>query len=88
MCVTLQYGSIDNLRDAAFDAWMYDPKADQDNRFTTLAAASVRRYYHSVALLLPDGSVMTSGNEYGEAGLAPSYDEALFDISGLNAAAQ
>ena len=37
---------------------MYDPGTDT---WRTLATASVTRMYHSVALLLPDGRVVTAG---------------------------
>eukprot|EP00879_Flechtneria_rotunda_P011822 GHRR01012349.1.p1 GENE.GHRR01012349.1~~GHRR01012349.1.p1 ORF type:complete len:390 (+),score=85.85 GHRR01012349.1:976-2145(+) len=59
-------GVIANLRDAALDAWLYDPKAAAGSRFTVLAAASLKRYYHSIALLLPDASILVAGSEYGE----------------------
>jgi hypothetical protein len=45
---------------ATNEAEIYDPAADT---WTTLATASVKRMYHSTALLLPDGRVVTaSGN--------------------------
>ena len=37
---------------------LWDPATE---RFTTLASQSVGRFYHSAALLLPDGRVMSSG---------------------------
>jgi len=43
----------------------YDPLT---GTWSTLAAASVPRVYHSVALLLPDGRVWTAGSDYGAAG--------------------
>jgi hypothetical protein len=39
-------------------AEMWDPVTE---RWTTLASQTVGRFYHSVALLLPDGRVMSSG---------------------------
>lgn len=41
-----------------FEAEIYDPAM---NTWTSTAAASVPRLYHSVALLLPDGRVVTAG---------------------------
>jgi Domain of unknown function (DUF1929)/Concanavalin A-like lectin/glucanases superfamily/Galactose oxidase, central domain len=43
---------------ATNEAEVYDPGTDT---WQTLAAASVTRMYHSVALLLPDGRVVTAG---------------------------
>lgn len=37
----------------------YDPKAD---KWTNMAVQSVRRAYHSTALLLPDGRIMSAGD--------------------------
>jgi hypothetical protein len=44
---------------AALSAELYDPDADA---WTVLAAARVPRLYHSIALLLPDGRVVTAGS--------------------------
>jgi hypothetical protein len=55
-------GFVDiNPADAARTAELWDPKT---NQWTTLAANSVMRVYHSVSLLLPDGTVLhgASGN--------------------------
>jgi hypothetical protein len=62
----LQTGVIDDARDPAHDAWLYNPKAPAGSRFTTLAATNINRLYHSTALLLPDASVLVMGSEYGE----------------------
>jgi hypothetical protein len=62
----LQTGVIANARDPAHDAWLYNPKAPAGQRFRTLAATNINRYYHSTALLLPDASVLVMGSEYGE----------------------
>jgi hypothetical protein len=43
---------------ATNEAEVYDPETDT---WRTLATASVTRMYHSVALLLPDGRVVTAG---------------------------
>ncbi|KAF6264286.1 hypothetical protein COO60DRAFT_1660326 [Scenedesmus sp. NREL 46B-D3] len=58
-------GVISNARDPAHDAWLYDPKAPAGQRFRTLAATNINRYYHSTALLLPDASILVAGCEYG-----------------------
>jgi hypothetical protein len=62
----LQTGAISSARDPALDAWLYNPRAASGSRFTTLAASGINRYYHSIALLLPDGSIFVAGCEYGE----------------------
>lgn len=41
----------------------YDPDLPRGQRFSVLAASSIYRLYHSVALLLPDGSVLVAGSE-------------------------
>ncbi len=41
----------------------YDPEKALGSRFTVLASSSIYRLYHSVALLLPDGSIMVAGSE-------------------------
>lgn len=45
--------------DAVHEAEIYDPAA---NVFRRAATASVARLYHSIALLLPDGRVITAGS--------------------------
>lgn len=47
-----------NLADAEKSALMWDPSTEQ---FTTLASAQIARQYHSTAMLLPDGRVLTGG---------------------------
>jgi hypothetical protein len=42
---------------------MYNPDAPRGSRFTVLAASTIYRLYHSVAFLLPDGSVLVAGSE-------------------------
>jgi hypothetical protein len=48
---------------AVFTAELWDPSRPADNAFTTLASATRYRGYHSVALLLPDGRVLSSGGD-------------------------
>src|SRR5512135_3925018 len=48
----------ENRQQAALPAEIYDPAADT---WTQVAAASVARLYHSVALLLPDARVVVAG---------------------------
>ena len=43
---------------ATYAAEMWDPATE---RWTTMASATVPRLYHSIAMLLPDGRVMTTG---------------------------
>jgi hypothetical protein len=66
LSVLQQTGVIANARDPAHGAWLYNPKAPAGQRFRTLAATNINRYYHSTALLLPDASVLVMGSEYGE----------------------
>jgi hypothetical protein len=64
-------GFVDiNPADAARAAELWDPKS---NQWTTLAANSVMRVYHSVSLLLPDGTVLhgASGNALAGASVVP-----------------
>jgi hypothetical protein len=49
----------ENLTRAVRTAEIYDPLM---NRWTDVAAAAVPRVYHSVALLLPDGRVLSAGS--------------------------
>ncbi len=74
-------GFVDiNLGDAARAAELWDPKT---NQWKTLAANSVMRVYHSVSLLLPDGTVLhgASGNAMaGGANPVPVPDEANHEI--------
>jgi hypothetical protein len=54
-----------SLANAALAAEVWNPKAGQNGQWTTLAeAAPIPRAYHSVSLLLPDGTVLhgASGN--------------------------
>ncbi|TPX30153.1 hypothetical protein SmJEL517_g06219 [Synchytrium microbalum] len=46
-----------------YQADVFDPLGPIGGRFSTLASATVDRMYHSTALLLPDGRVLTAGSE-------------------------
>jgi galactose oxidase len=64
-------GFVDiNPADATRNAELWDPKT---NQWTTLAANSVMRVYHSVSLLLPDGTVLhgASGNALAGSSIVP-----------------
>jgi hypothetical protein len=64
-------GFVDiNPGDAARAAELWDPKT---NRWATLASNSVMRVYHSVSLLLPDGTVLhgASGNALAFTSVVP-----------------
>jgi hypothetical protein len=65
-------GFVDiNPADAARTAELWNPK--NPTQWTTLAANSVMRVYHSVSLLLPDGTVLhgASGNATSGATIVP-----------------
>ena len=48
--------------DPAFEALIYDPRLPLGKRWSTGAATDIPRLYHSVALLLLDGTVMIAGS--------------------------
>jgi galactose oxidase len=54
----------DDATHPVYPAEMWDPAT---GRFTTMATLSTYRGYHSTALLLPDGRVVTAGGEYAGA---------------------
>jgi galactose oxidase len=65
-------GFVDiNTADATRTAELWDPK--HPTEWTTLAANSVMRVYHSVSLLLPDGTVLhgASGNAMAGSNVVP-----------------
>lgn len=51
--------SFDRFGTPQYSALMYDPSADS---WTTLASQAMRRAYHSTAVLLPDGRVLSAGD--------------------------
>jgi hypothetical protein len=61
-------------RQAVYAAELWDPDAGGDGkgRWTTLAPMRVQRVYHSTALLLPDGRVLSAGG--GQFGGATAVD--------------
>ncbi|KAL8399530.1 hypothetical protein RB594_000062 [Gaeumannomyces avenae] len=48
--------------DPTLTALIYDPAAPKGQRFSTAATSTVPRLYHSVSLLLPDGTVLVAGS--------------------------
>ncbi|TVY23897.1 Aldehyde oxidase, partial [Lachnellula hyalina] len=50
------------MKDPELGALMYDPSKPLGQRFTTLAISAIPRLYHSVALLLLDGTLMVTGS--------------------------
>jgi hypothetical protein len=48
--------------DPAYQILIYDPTAPLGARWTTGASSAIARLYHSVALLLLDGTVMVAGS--------------------------
>ncbi|QRW24733.1 glyoxal oxidase [Rhizoctonia solani] len=61
--VKLQVGSS-NADDPVFTPVLYDPKAPAGHRFSTegMPSSDIPRLYHSVATLVPDGSIMIAGS--------------------------
>src|SRR5213078_1466981 len=51
---------VNNTATPVFAAEMWDPATE---RWTTMASAQAPRLYHSAALLLPDGRVLTTGGD-------------------------
>ncbi|KAK7204495.1 glyoxal oxidase N-terminus-domain-containing protein [Myxozyma melibiosi] len=49
-------------RDAVLEALLYNSSAPSGSRFTVLASSTIARLYHSVALLIPDGTVLVAGS--------------------------
>ena len=45
-----------------FEALIYDPAAPLGGRWTTGASTTIPRLYHSVSLLLPDGTLLIAGS--------------------------
>jgi hypothetical protein len=71
-------GFVDiNPADAARAAELWDPKT---NQWTTLASNSVMRVYHSVSLLMPDGTVLHGASGNALAGPVPVPDEPNHEI--------
>ena len=62
----------DNAAGAVFTAELWNPATEQ---FTTLASMSEYRGYHSAAVLLPDGRVLSSGGNDHQSGqvFSPPY---------------
>lgn len=51
------------LNASASDCFCYDPEAPQGKRFSLFAASPIQRFYHSAAMLLPDGRTLITGSE-------------------------
>jgi len=50
------------MADPTLQALLYDPTLPLGQRFSTLASSAIPRLYHSVALLLLDGTLMVAGS--------------------------
>ena len=72
-----KYGS--KTRSDLFNAQIYRP---DENRFATAAESTVGRNYHSEAILLPDGRVVTMGSDplYDESGKGPGTFEKRIEV--------
>ena len=61
------YAGFLHGNDPNFTPLIYDPQAPLGSRFTEWVPSNIARMYHSVAMLLPDGSVFVAGsNENSE----------------------
>ena len=67
--------AFDNWQAPVYAAEMWDPAA---NTWTTLASAAKYRGYHSFALLLPDGRVLTGGGQMNQSGQANGSNIEIF----------
>ncbi|GAB1692400.1 galactose oxidase-like domain-containing protein [Krasilnikovia sp. M28-CT-15] len=72
-----RYGDL--TRSDLFNAQIYRPS---ENAFATAAESTVGRNYHSEAILLPDGRVVTLGSDplYDEAGKGPGTFEKRIEV--------
>lgn len=50
------------MANPTLEALLYDPSKPKGQRWTTLARSNIPRLYHSVAVLMPDGTVMVTGS--------------------------
>ena len=57
-------GQVQYARDPVFATDLYDPEAPEGGRWKSLAPATQMRLYHSGALLLETGHVVTMGSEF------------------------
>ncbi|KAI8809709.1 hypothetical protein BJ742DRAFT_747641 [Cladochytrium replicatum] len=56
-------GEAWNSHPPSYDSFLFDPTAPAGSRFKGVASATVGRLYHSGALLVPDGRIVTTGSE-------------------------
>ncbi|EER45751.1 glyoxal oxidase [Histoplasma capsulatum H143] len=64
-------------KDPSLDAWIYDPEAPLGRRWSIGGKTEIARMYHSVALVLLDGTVMIAGsNPVEQPILVPNPDVA------------
>ncbi|KAF9583414.1 hypothetical protein BGW38_009530 [Lunasporangiospora selenospora] len=56
------YAGFVRGKDPVFTPVVYDPNAPLGSRFTEWTASNIARMYHSVAMLLPDGSIFVTGS--------------------------
>jgi galactose oxidase len=74
-------GFVDlNEADAVKTAEVWNPKIGPNGQWTTLASASKMRVYHSVSLLLPDGTVLHGASGDAMAGAVPVPPERNHEI--------
>jgi hypothetical protein len=64
--------------DPTMEALIYDPAAAFGNRWTRGASSQIPRLYHSVALLLLDGTVMIAGSNPSEMPVLEAFREEPF----------
>jgi PAS domain-containing protein len=56
-------GEVQFTAGIVYEADLFDPEAPRGQQWTTLAPAKIQRLYHSEALLVPSGHVITTGSE-------------------------
>lgn len=56
-------GDSRNAWNPVFQTDLFNPLADTGKKWTTLSSASIPRLYHSGAILIADGRVVTLGSE-------------------------
>jgi Domain of unknown function (DUF1929) len=73
--ITIGGNGLNNYEEPRFEALRYDPAADT---WSHLAAQQEERGYHSTALLLPDGRILSAGDDGPDGGGGASDEIEVF----------